>query len=96
VGVAIVGLLQATGAVHDRVAATNLARKQIDDLRLRNSTGHALVTTSTVPPQYTVTTTLNPTAVAVCSLGSVRSVTVTVSWGTAPQRSVTIDSELAC
>ena len=95
--VGLIQMLRITGDTRDRAVATSLARTQIENLRLLNSTGHALVPTSNYPSSFTVTVAMTPSATSTCSTGSSRQVTVTVSWGTGgTHHSVSDDSELAC
>jgi Tfp pilus assembly protein PilV len=96
----LVSAVTNTTSAQDRVAATNLARQEIERLRLENSTGAQLdATAQTVSlhaTQFVVTPTLTPAASANCATGAARAATVVVSWNGSPARGVRLDTELAC
>lgn len=97
---ALVSLVKLTGVTQARVAASNLARQEVERLRGQNSTLSLLdATASTVTLKgttFTVTPLMNPAATAVCAPGASRNVTVKVSWKDSSFRSVRYDTVLSC
>jgi prepilin-type N-terminal cleavage/methylation domain-containing protein len=96
---AMLTIIKLTNRTSNRVAASNLAREQIDNLRLQNSTSAALLDDGTHTIQlrnttFTVTTTLNPTPIETCASGGSRQTSVTVSVSGA--QLVRYDTVLAC
>jgi type II secretory pathway pseudopilin PulG len=96
----LVSAVTSTTRTQDRVAATNLARQEIERLRLQNSTGaqldSAVQTVTLHATQFTVTPTLTPAASANCVAGAARAATVLVTWNGSPARGVRLDTVLAC
>ena len=95
----LVTIVKLTNRNENRVLAANLAREQVENLRLANTTAAAVLDEGSHNVQlksktFTVTTALNPVAAATCAAGSSRSTTVTVS--TAGQQLVRYDAVLAC
>ena len=97
---ALVNLVKITGATQNRVAASNLARLEVEKLRGQNSTLSLLDSTaSTVALKgttFTITPIMTPAATATCAPGSARNVTVKVSWNDSSNRSVRYDTVLSC
>jgi type II secretory pathway pseudopilin PulG len=97
---ALVTLVKLTGVTQNRVAASNLARQEIEKLRGQNSTLSLLDAAAlTVPLKgttYTVTPIMNPAATATCAPGASRNVTVKVSWKDSSTRTVRYDTVLSC
>lgn len=95
----LVTVVKLTNRNENRVLAANLAREQVENLRLANTTAAAVLDEGSHDVQlksktFTVTTTLDPVAAATCAAGSSRRTTVTVS--TAGQQLVRYDAVLAC
>ena len=97
---ALVTLVKYTGVTQNRVAASNLARQEIEKLRGENSTLAQLdLTASTITlkgTSYTVTPLLSPAGNVSCAGGSSRNATVTVTWNDSGSRSVRYDTVLSC
>jgi len=97
---ALLTLVKYTGVTQNRVAAANLARQEIEQLRGQNSTMEALDSgPSSVTLQgttFTVTPLLSPAANASCAPGASRNATVTVSWPHSGSRTVRYDTVLSC
>ena len=97
---ALVTLVKLTGVTQNRVAASNLARQEIEKLRGQNSTLSLLdATASTVAlkgTSFTITPIMNPAATATCAAGASRNVTVKVSWKDSSIRTVRYDTVLSC
>jgi type II secretory pathway pseudopilin PulG len=97
---ALVTLVKYTAVTQNRVAAANLARQEIEKIRLQNSTVSQLdsgaATVSLKGTIYTVTPTMSPAANAGCAAGATRNVTVTVTWNNSGSRSVRYDTVLSC
>jgi prepilin-type N-terminal cleavage/methylation domain-containing protein len=97
---ALVTLVKLTGVTQNRVAASNLARQEVEKLRGQNSTLSLLdAVASTVQLKgttFTITPILNPAASATCTPGAARNVTVKVSWKDSSTRSVRYDTVLSC
>jgi len=96
----IVGLVVTTRTTEHRVAATNLARQEIERLRLQNTTGRQLdsdaQTVQLKGTTYTVTPTMTPAASAGCGALATRAASVVVTWNSAAGRRVRYDTVLAC
>jgi type II secretory pathway pseudopilin PulG len=96
----LISAVTSTTRTQDRVAATNLARQEIERLRLQNSTGaqldSAVQTVTLHATQFTVTPSLTPNASANCATGAARAATVVVSWPGSPAHGVRLDTVLAC
>jgi prepilin-type N-terminal cleavage/methylation domain-containing protein len=95
----LVTVVKLTNRTENRVLAANLAREQVENLRLANTTSAAVLDEGSHDVQlknktFTVTTTLDPVAAATCTAGSSRRTTVTV-WA-AGQQLVRYDAVLAC
>jgi Tfp pilus assembly protein PilE len=97
---ALTTLVKLTGVTQNRVAASSLARQEIEKLRGQNSTLSQLdATASTVELKgvsFTVTPIMSPAATATCAAGASRNVTVKVSWKDSSIRSVRYDTVLSC
>ena len=97
---ALVTLVKLTGVTQNRVAASNLARQEVEKLRGQNSTLSLLdATASTVAlkgTSFTITPIMNPAANVTCAPGASRNVTVKVSWTDSSTRSVRYDTVLSC
>ena len=97
---ALVTLVKLTGVTQNRVAASNLARQEIEKLRGQNSTLSLLdASASTVALKgttFTITPIMNPAATATCAPGASRNVTVKVSWQDSSTRTVRYDTVLSC
>jgi Tfp pilus assembly protein PilV len=97
---AMVTLVKLTGVTQNRVAASNLARQEVEKLRGQNSTASQLdASASTVAlkgTNFTITPIMTPTATAVCAPGASRNVTVKVSWNDSSNRTVRYDTVLSC
>jgi|GEM_PF-2384613 len=97
---ALVTLVKLTGVTQNRVAASNLARQEVEKLRGQNSTLSLLdAAASTVQLKgttFTITPILNPSAASTCTPGGSRNVTVKVSWNDSSTRSVRYDTVLSC
>lgn len=97
---ALVTLIKYTSVTQNRVAASNLARQEVERLRGQNSTlslldaGPSSVTLKGTT--YTVTPILSPAANASCAPGAARNATVTVSWNGSGSRTVRYDTVLSC
>jgi len=95
--VAIVNIVRVTNVSKSKVAATNLARQEIERLRLQNSTGRQLVSGPPVDTSpFVVTTTMSPAATTDCAVGSSRAITVTVSWKSDGSHAIRFDTAVAC
>ena len=96
----LVTLVKLTGATQNRVAASNLARQEVEKLRGQNSTLSLLdATSSTVALKgttFTIAPVMTPAATATCAPGAARNVTVKVSWKDSSFRSVRYDTVLSC
>ncbi|MDQ1739083.1 MAG: hypothetical protein QOE53_735 [Pseudonocardiales bacterium] len=97
---ALVTLVKLTGVTQNRVAASNLARQEVEKLRGQNSTLSQLdAAASTVALKgisFTVTPIMSPAATATCAAGASRRVTVKVSWKDSSIRTVRYDTVLSC
>ena len=97
---ALVTLVKYTGVTQNRVAASNIARQEIEKLRGQNSTlsqlDAAASTVSLKGTNYTVTPVMSPAANVTCAAGASRNVTVTVTWNNSGTRSVRYDTVLSC
>ena len=97
---ALVTLVKLTGVTQNRVAASNLARQEIEKLRGQNSTLSLLdataLTVELKGTTFTVTPIMNPAATATCAPGASRNVTVKVSWKDSSNRTVRYDTVLSC
>jgi type II secretory pathway pseudopilin PulG len=97
---ALVTLVKLTGVTQNRVAASNLARQEVEKLRGQNSTLSLLdATVSTVAlkgTSFTITPVMTPAATATCAPGASRNVTVKVSWKDSSTRTVRYDTVLSC
>ncbi|HZC74068.1 MAG TPA: prepilin-type N-terminal cleavage/methylation domain-containing protein [Jatrophihabitans sp.] len=100
---AIWGLIKTTRATQNRVVATNLARQEVERMRLQAGTARQLdsapQTVTLKGHTYTVTPTMTPPAndpTSPCDTGQFRSVTVTVAWSGSGGQTVRLDTELAC
>jgi type II secretory pathway pseudopilin PulG len=97
---ALVTLVKYTGVTQNRVAAANLARQEIEKIRLQNSTVNQLdsaaATVTLKGITYTVTPIMSPAANSGCAAGATRNVTVTVTWNNSGSRSVRYDTVLSC
>ena len=97
---ALVTLVKLTGVTQNRVAASNLARQEIEKLRGQNSTLSLLdataLTVDLKGTTFTVTPIMNPAATATCAPGASRNVTVKVSWKDSSTRTVRYDTVLSC
>lgn len=97
---AMVTLVKLTGVTQHRVAASNLARQEVEKLRGQNSTSSQLdATASTVTlkgTSFTITPIMTPAATATCAPGASRNVTVKVSWNDSSNRTVRYDTVLSC
>ena len=97
---ALVTLVKLTGVTQNRVAASNLARQEIEKLRGQNSTLSLLdataLTVKLKGTTFTVTPIMNPAATATCAPGASRNVTVKVSWKDSSTRTVRYDTVLSC
>lgn len=97
---AMVTLVKLTGVTQHRVAASNLARQEVEKLRGQNSTASQLdATASTVTlkgTSFTITPIMTPAATAACAPGASRNVTVKVSWNDSSNRTVRYDTVLSC
>lgn len=97
---ALVTLVKLTAVTQNRVAASNLARQEIERLRGQNGTASQL--DAAVPPvtlkgtTYTITPIMTPGATATCAPGAARNVTVKVTWKDSGARSVRYDTVLSC
>jgi Tfp pilus assembly protein PilV len=99
--IALVTLVQVTSNTQNRVAASNLARQEVERLRGENSTSSQLdaaaITQTTVHgTTYTITPTMTPVSTVICNPGSSRQVTVVVSWNNSGKRTVRYDTVLSC
>lgn len=97
---AMITLVKLTGVTQHRVAASNLARQEVEKLRGQNSTASQLdATASTVTlkgTSFTITPIMTPAATAACAPGAARNVTVKVSWNDSSNRTVRYDTVLSC
>jgi type II secretory pathway pseudopilin PulG len=97
---ALVTLVKLTGVTQNRVAASNLARQEVEKLRGQNSTASQLdAAASTVALKgttFTILPIMNPSATAVCAPGAARNVTIKVSWKDSSIRTVRYDTVLSC
>lgn len=97
---ALVTLVKLTGVTQNRVAASNLARQEVEKLRGQNSTLSLLdASASTVAlkgTNFTITPIMTPAANVTCAPGASRNVTVKVSWKDSSTRSVRYDTVLSC
>lgn len=97
---ALVTLVKLTGVTQNRVAASNLARQEVERLRGQNGTASQLdATASTVALKgttYLITPIMTPAATAPCAAGASRNVTIKVSWKDSSFRSVRYDTVLSC
>ena len=97
---ALVSLVKLTGVTQNRVAASNLARQEVEKLRGQNSTASLLdATASTVTlkgASFTITPIMTPAATAICAPGASRNVTIKVSWRDSSTRTVRYDTVLSC
>ena len=97
---ALVTLVKLTGVTQNRVAASNLARQEVERLRGQNSTlsqlDAAATTVALKGVSFTVTPIMSPAATATCAAGASRNVTVKVSWQDSSFRSVRYDTVLSC
>jgi type II secretory pathway pseudopilin PulG len=100
VTLALVTLIKLTGVTQNRVAASNLARQEVEKLRGQNSTLSLLdAAASTVALKgttFTITPIMSPAANVTCAPGASRNVTVKVSWNDSSTRSVRYDTVLSC
>jgi type II secretory pathway pseudopilin PulG len=97
---ALVTLVKLTGVTQNRVAASNLARQEVERLRGQNSTASQLdaaaLTVALKGTNFTVTPIMSPAATATCAPGASRKVTVKVSWQDSSTRTVRYDTVLSC
>jgi type II secretory pathway pseudopilin PulG len=97
---ALVTLVKLTAVTQNRVAASNLARQEVERLRGQNSTLSLLdAATSNVTlkgTSYAITPIMVPAANATCAPGAARNVTVKVTWKDSGTRSVRYDTVLSC
>jgi prepilin-type N-terminal cleavage/methylation domain-containing protein len=97
---ALVTLVKLTGVTQNRVAASNLARQEVEKLRGQNSTASQLdaaaLTVALKGVSFTVTPIMTPAATAACAPGASRNVTVKVSWKDSSTRTVRYDTVLSC
>jgi prepilin-type N-terminal cleavage/methylation domain-containing protein len=97
---ALVTLVKLTAVTQNRVAASNLARQEIEKLRGQNGTvsqlDSAALSVALKGTTYTVTPIMSPAATASCAPGAARNVTVKVSWNDSGSRSVRYDTVLSC
>ena len=97
---ALVTLVKLTGVTQNRVAASNLARQEVEKLRGQNSTLSLLdAAASTVAlrgTKFTITPVMTPAANVTCAPGASRNVTVKVSWNDSSNRTVRYDTVLSC
>ncbi|MEO7263031.1 MAG: hypothetical protein ABI047_17520 [Jatrophihabitantaceae bacterium] len=97
---AMITLVKLTGVTQNRVAASNLARQEVERLRGQNSTASQLdataLTVALKGTSFTVTPVMTPAATAVCAAGAFRNVTVKVSWTDSSTRTVRYDTVLSC
>ncbi len=96
---AILTTVKLTNRNENRVLAANIAREQIENLRLANTTSASVLDEGTHSVQlknktFMVTTALSPSAGTSCTSGSWRLTTVTVT--AAGQQLVRYDAVLAC
>jgi type II secretory pathway pseudopilin PulG len=100
VTIALVTLVKLTGVTQNRVAASNLARQEVERLRGQNSTlsllDAAASTVNLKGTAFTITPVMTPAANATCTPGAARNVTVKVSWKDSATRSVRYDTVLSC
>jgi type II secretory pathway pseudopilin PulG len=100
VTLALVTLIKLTGVTQNRVAASNLARQEVEKLRGQNSTLSLLdAAASTIALKgttFTITPIMSPAANVTCAPGASRNVTVKVSWNDSSTRSVRYDTVLSC
>lgn len=98
--IALVTVVKLTGVTQNRVAASNLARQEVEKLRGQNSTLSLLdASASTVKLKgttFTITPIMAPAANATCTPGAARNVTVKVSWNDSSNRTVRYDTVLSC
>ncbi|MDQ1743186.1 MAG: hypothetical protein QOE23_1525 [Pseudonocardiales bacterium] len=97
---ALATLVKLTGVTQNRVAASNLARQEVEKLRGQNSTLSLLdADASTVAlkgTSFTITPVMTPAANVTCAPGASRNVTVKVSWKDSSIRTVRYDTVLSC
>ena len=97
---ALLGLIATTRATQNRVAASNLARQEVERLRLQSNTGHELDSTprsvTLKSTTYTVTPSFTPLPQSTCDASNFRRVSVVVTWNSLAGRQVRYDTELAC
>ena len=97
---ALLGLIATTRTTQNRVAASNLARQEVERLRLQSNTGHELDsaprTVTLKSTTYTVTPSYAPLPQATCDATNYRRVSVVVTWNSLAGRQVRYDTELAC
>lgn len=97
---ALVTLVKLTGVTQNRVAASNLARQEVERLRGQNSTASQLdAAASTVQlkgTRYLITPVMTPGATSPCAPGASRNVTIKVSWKDSSTRTVRYDTVLSC
>lgn len=97
---ALATLVKLTGVTQNRVAASNLARQEVEKLRGQNSTLSLLdAAASTVAlkgTSFTITPVMTPAANVTCAPGASRNVTVKVSWKDSSTRTVRYDTVLSC
>jgi Tfp pilus assembly protein PilV len=99
--IALTTLVKVTSNTQNRVAASNLARQEVERLRGENSTSSqldaaAITQASVHGTTYTITPTMNPVSTVMCNPGSSRQVTVVVAWNSSGSRSVRYDTVLSC
>jgi Tfp pilus assembly protein PilV len=97
---ALVTLVKLTAVTQNRVAASNLARQEVERLRGQNSTlsllDAAVSTVTLKGTSFAVTPIMVPAANATCAPGAARNVTVKVTWKDSGSRSVRYDTVLSC
>lgn len=97
---ALVTLVKLTGVTQNRVAASNLARQEVEKLRGQNSTlsvlDAAALTVALKGTSFTITPVMVPAANVTCAPGASRNVTVKVSWKDSSFRTVRYDTVLSC
>lgn len=97
---ALLGLIATTRTTQNRVAASNLARQEVERLRMQSITGHELDSTprpvTLKSTTYTVTPSFSPLPQATCDATNFRRVSVVVTWNSPTGRNVRYDTVLAC
>jgi hypothetical protein len=95
----LVETIKLTGAIRDRVAASNVATQQLEKIRAEHNAGKELdSSTNSVNLQdvtFNVQSVLNPAGTSTCATGQSRQVTVVVTWPS-NYTGIRLSSELAC